>query len=159
MLKNFVKIFGGDPNKKVIEQYSGIAREINALEPEFEALSDEALRAKTDEFRAEIAETLGNVEGLEEKELFKLQQDALNEILPEAFAAVREASKRTLGQRHYDVQMIGGAVLLILSLAADSVGIGSYPGFHGAQIAGAVIGLVVLVFGYFFRRGKQEGKK
>jgi Mg2+/Co2+ transporter CorB len=50
------------------------------------------------------------------------------------------------------ILMIGGAVLLILSLAADSVGIGSYPGFHGAQIAGAVIGLVVLVFGYFFGR-------
>ena len=124
MLKNFVKIFGGDPNKKVIEQYSGIAREINALEPEFEALSDEALRAKTDEFRAEIAESLGNTEGLEEKELFKLQQDALNEILPEAFAAVREASKRTLGQRHYDVQMIGGVALHRGSIAEMRTGEG-----------------------------------
>jgi len=54
------------------------------------------------------------------------------------------------------VLMIGGAVLLILSLAADSVGIGSYPGFHGAQIAGAVIGLVILAFGYFFRRAAQK---
>lgn len=54
------------------------------------------------------------------------------------------------------ILMIGGAVLLILSLAADSVGIGSYPGFHGAQIAGAVIGLVVLVFGYFFRRVAEK---
>ena len=54
------------------------------------------------------------------------------------------------------ILMIGGAVLLILSLAADSVGIGSYPGFHGAQIAGAVIGLVVLVFGYFFRRAAEK---
>src|SRR5215216_354149 len=98
MLKNFVKIFGGDPNKKTIEQYSGIAQEINALEPEFEALSDDALRAKTDEFRARIPPSalppfstkMGgegggrNLEGLEEKEQFRAQQDALDEILPEA---------------------------------------------------------------------------
>jgi preprotein translocase subunit SecA len=124
MLKNFVKIFGGDPNKKVIEQYSGIAKEINALEPEFEALSDEALRAKTDEFRGRVARSLGNTEGLDEKELFKLQQDALNEILPEAFATVREASKRTLGQRHYDVQMIGGVALHRGSIAEMRTGEG-----------------------------------
>jgi preprotein translocase subunit SecA len=124
MLKNFVKIFGGDPNKKVIEEYSGIARQINALEPEFEALSDEALRAKTDEFRATIAEAVANVEGLDEKELFTLQQGALNEILPEAFAAVREASKRTLGQRHYDVQLIGGVALHRGSIAEMRTGEG-----------------------------------
>jgi preprotein translocase subunit SecA len=124
MLKNFVKIFGGDPNKKVIEQYSGIAKGINEFEPEFEALSDEALRAKTDEFRVRIAESLGNVEGLDEKELFKLQQDTLNEILPEAFATVREASKRTLGQRHYDVQMIGGVALHRGSIAEMRTGEG-----------------------------------
>ena len=111
MLKNFVKIFGGDPNKKTIEQYSGIAQQINALEPQFEALSDEALRGKTDEFRRQIADSVGNLEGLEEKEQFKVQQEALNEILPEAFSLVREASKRTIGQRHFDVQMIGGVAL------------------------------------------------
>src|SRR6266545_6924401 len=82
MLKNFVKIFGGDPNKKTIEQYSGIAQEINSLESKFEALSDDALHLKTDEFRAQIAESVGNMEGLDEKEQFKIQQDALNEILP-----------------------------------------------------------------------------
>jgi preprotein translocase subunit SecA len=124
MLKNFVKIFGGDPNKKVIEGYSGIAKGINALEPEFEALSDDALRAKTNEFRARIAESLGYMVGLDEKEQFKLQQDALNEILPEAFAAVREASKRTLGQRHYDVQMIGGVALHRGSIAEMRTGEG-----------------------------------
>jgi preprotein translocase subunit SecA len=111
MLKNFVKIFGGDPNKKTIDQYSGVARQINALEPQFEALSDEALRAKTDEFRARLVESVGNAEGLEEREQFRLQQDALEEILPEAFAVVREASKRTIGLRHFDVQLIGGVAL------------------------------------------------
>ena len=111
MLKSFVKLFGGDPNKKTIEEIRPIVEEINSLEPEFEALNDEELRAKTDEFRTRIAESMGKVEDLEEKEQFKAQQDALNEILPEAFAAVREASKRTIGLRHFDVQMIGGVIL------------------------------------------------
>ncbi len=124
MLKNFVKIFGGDPNKKTIEQYSGIAQQINALEPQFEALSDDALRAKTDAFRARIAESVGNLEGLDEKEQFKAQQEALNEILPEAFAAVREAAKRTIGQRHYDVQLIGGVALHRGSIAEMRTGEG-----------------------------------
>src|SRR5689334_13736939 len=110
MLKNFVKIFGGDPNKKTIEQIRPTVDEINSMEAEFEALSDEALRAKTDEFRADIAESLGNLEGLGEKEQFKTEQEALEDILPEAFAAVREASKRTIGLRHFDVQLIGGVI-------------------------------------------------
>ena len=124
MLKNFVKIFGGDPNKKTIEQFRTIAQQINSLEPQFEALSDEALRAKTDEFQARIAESVGNMEGLEEKEQFRAQQDALEEILPEAFAAVREASKRTIGLRHFDVQMIGGVALHRGSIAEMRTGEG-----------------------------------
>jgi preprotein translocase subunit SecA len=124
MLKNFVKIFGGDPNKKTIEQFRGIAQQINTLEPQFEALSDEALRAKTDEFRTRIADSVGNVEGLEEKEQFKTYQDALDELLPEAFAVVREASKRTIGLRHFDVQMIGGIALHRGSIAEMRTGEG-----------------------------------
>ncbi|MDP3183765.1 MAG: hypothetical protein Q8M58_00675, partial [Anaerolineales bacterium] len=107
MLQKFITIFGGDPNKREIEKLSGLVDEINALESEFESMSDEALRAKTDEFRARLpplapppfsAKMGGEGGGLEE-------------ILPEAFAAVREASKRTIGLRHYDVQLIGGVVL------------------------------------------------
>jgi preprotein translocase subunit SecA len=124
MLKNFVKIFGGDPNKKTIEQFRGIAQQINSLEPQFEALSEDALRAKTDEFRARVAESVGNVEGLEEKEQFRVYQDALEEILPEAFAVVREASKRTIGLRHFDVQMIGGIALHRGSIAEMRTGEG-----------------------------------
>ena len=124
MLKNFVKIFGGDPNKKVIEQYSGVADKINALEAQFEALSDEALRTKTDAFKARIAEAVGNVEGLDERDQFKARQEALNEVLPEAFAAVREASKRTIGLRHFDVQMIGGVALHRGSIAEMRTGEG-----------------------------------
>ncbi len=124
MLKNFVKIFGGDPNKKTIEQYSGIAQLINSLEPQFESLSDEALRAKTDEFRTRIADSVGDPEGLDEGEQFKAQQDALEEILPETFAVVREASKRTIGLRHFDVQLIGGVALHRGSIAEMRTGEG-----------------------------------
>jgi len=124
MLKNFVKIFGGDPNKKIIEQLSGVVDEINALEPEFEALSDEALRAKTDEFREHLKASIGNVEGLEKKEQFKAEQNALEDLLPEAFAAVREASKRTIGLRPYDVQLIGGVILHRGSIAEMRTGEG-----------------------------------
>ena len=124
MLKNFVKIFGGDPNKKTIEQFRSVAQQINSLEPQFEALSDEALRAKTDEFKARITDSVGNVDGLDEKEQFKAYQDALEEILPEAFAVVREASKRTIGLRHFDVQMIGGIALHRGSIAEMRTGEG-----------------------------------
>ena len=124
MLKNFVKIFGGNPNRKTIEQLSGIAGQINSLETQFEALSDEKLRGKTDEFKNRIAQLLGNIEGLDEKEQFKAQQEALEEILPEAFTAVREASKRTIGLRHFDVQLIGGVALHRGSIAEMRTGEG-----------------------------------
>jgi preprotein translocase subunit SecA len=94
MLKNFVRIFGGDPNKRELEKFSGIVDRINELEKPYEAFSDEALRAKTAEFRQRLA-----------------QGETLDDLLIEAFAAVREASKRTIGLRHYDIQLIGGAVL------------------------------------------------
>jgi preprotein translocase subunit SecA len=94
MLKKFVTIFGGDPNKRAISRSNETVDLINSLEPKFEALSDEALLVKTDEFRSRLAEG-----------------ETLDDLLPEAFAAVREASKRTNGQRHYDVQLIGGIAL------------------------------------------------
>ncbi len=94
MLNRIVKLFGGDPQKRAIAEYSGLVDEINALENELEALSDRALRGKTEEFRRRLA-----------------HGESLEKILPEAFGIVREASKRTIGLRHYDVQLIGGAVL------------------------------------------------
>src|SRR6266498_2947607 len=124
MLKNFVKIFGGDPNKKTIEQFRSIAEQVNSLEPEFEALSDEALRAKTDEFRARLNASIGNLEGLDEKERDELAASVLEDLLPEAFAAVREASKRTIGLRHFDVQLIGGVALHRGSIAEMRTGEG-----------------------------------
>jgi preprotein translocase subunit SecA len=109
MLKKFIRIIGGDPNKREIDRYSEIVDQINALEPEFEQLSDEALRAKTDEFRARLAEARQGIDN--ETELRHAEQEVLNGLLPEAYAAVREASKRTIGLRHFDVQMIGGMAL------------------------------------------------
>jgi len=87
------KIFGSR-NERLLKTYDRNVARINALEPQMSALSDEALRAKTDEFRQRVA---GGT--------------ALDELLPEAFAVVREAARRTLGMRHFDVQLVGGMVL------------------------------------------------
>jgi preprotein translocase subunit SecA len=134
MLKNFVKLFSGDPTKKTVEQWNELVVQVNALEAEYESLSDEALRAKTDEFRARLpspreASPKGigrgaGGEGVDEADLRRYEQDALNEIMPHAFAAVREASKRTIGLRHYDVQVIGGAVLHSSEIAEMRTGEG-----------------------------------
>ncbi len=94
MLQKFVRALGGDPNKKEVMRLAELAREIDRLEPEFEQLSDQQLRAKSDEFRARLADG-----------------ETLDDVLNEAFAAVREASKRTIGLRHFTVQLIGGMVL------------------------------------------------
>ena len=98
MLKNFVKLFSGDPTKKTVDKFGDLAVKVGALEAQFEALSDEALRAKTDEFKARVAQAIEGVE--DEAERRKFEQDALDELMPEAFAAVREVSKRTIGLRH-----------------------------------------------------------
>jgi len=98
----------GNTSEREIRRLEPIVQEINRLEPEMERLSDEALRAKTDEFRARIAAAL---QGVPEEQRQAASQEALEELLPEAFAAVREASKRTIGLRHFDVQLMGGVVL------------------------------------------------
>jgi preprotein translocase subunit SecA len=79
---------------KILRELSKVVDQVNAFEPAISALSDEALRAKTDEFKSRFA-----------------AGTTLDDLLPEAFAVVREAAKRTLGQRHYDVQIMGGAAL------------------------------------------------
>ncbi len=94
MLKRLTRIFSGDPVKKTIEKYLDVVQAVNALEDRYEQLSDEELRAQTDAFRRRLA-----------------RGETLDDLLPEAFAVVREASKRTIGLRHYDVQIIGGTVL------------------------------------------------
>jgi len=122
MLQNFVKLFGGDPNKREIEKLSQLVEIINGFESALDSLSDDALRAKTDEFRARLREVTDGIEDDDEK--FKVEQEILEEILPEVYAVVREASKRTIGLRHYDVQMIGGIVLHRKSIAEMRTGEG-----------------------------------
>ena len=87
------KVFGSSNDRK-LKKYGPIVAEINALEDETAALSDEALRARTEEYRARVS-----------------AGTPLDDLIPEAFATVREAAKRTLGQRHFDVQLVGGMVL------------------------------------------------
>ena len=94
LMLGFAKnLFGSSNDRKVKAMQARVAK-INALEPQISALSDDQLRAKTDEFRARLE-----------------KGETLDDLMSEAFAVVREASQRTLGQRHYDVQMIGGMVL------------------------------------------------
>ncbi len=89
-----VKKLFGDANEREIKRCLRVVEQINAMEPDFVKLSDEQLRAKTEEFRSRLE-----------------KGETLEALLPEAFATVREASKRTLGMRHFDVQLIGGMVL------------------------------------------------
>ncbi len=110
MFRNFLKAIAGDPNKKDIQRYSAAVAEINALEPDFQRLTDAELRGKTDEFRAHIAQAVKEA-GDDPEDIKQAEQEALDELLPEAFAATREAAMRAIGQRHYDVQLIGGMVL------------------------------------------------
>lgn len=137
MFKKLYYAVTGDPNEKVLKKYRPIVTEVNELEKAFERKSADELRAMTKSFRArivesttELREALAEAEqeyldvlGTEDqkfarveldrikKELRKEEEKILWEIMPEAFAAVREASKRTTGLRHYDVQLLGGMVL------------------------------------------------
>ncbi len=102
------KIFGTS-NERVVKKLLPAVREINALEPQIQALSDEQLRGKTVEFRARIAAAL---EGITDDDArATAEKQALNDILPEAFAVVREAGRRAVNMRHFDVQLVGGMVL------------------------------------------------
>jgi preprotein translocase subunit SecA len=106
-LSNLGRMVFGSANDRRLKRYPPTVAAINALEPEFAALSDAELKAKTDTFRKQVAEGRD-----------------LDELLPEAFATVREAAKRTLGQRHFDVQLIGGMVLNEGSIAEMKTGEG-----------------------------------
>ncbi len=108
--KALTKIFGS-ANERLLKKLVPVVGVINQFEPKIKALSDEQIRAKTDEFRERLAERLEGSEELEPAARKLLEQEALDEILPEAFACVREASIRTTEMRHFDVQMIGGMVL------------------------------------------------
>src|SRR4051795_9823186 len=94
MITNILTRIFGSRNERLLKTYAEAVREINALESATSALSDEALRGKTAELKQRVTDGA-----------------TLDEVLPEAFAVVREAGKRTLNMRHFDVQLIGGMVL------------------------------------------------
>ena len=94
MATNFLTQIFGSRNDRLLKQYRKTVERINALEPQFEKLSDDALRTKTQEFKDRIA-----------------KGETLDDLLPEAFATVREGSKRAMKMRHFDVQLLGGMAL------------------------------------------------
>jgi preprotein translocase subunit SecA len=137
MIKNIFYKVTGDPNDKELKRLKPLIDEVNGLEPDYEKLSDDDLAHKTEEFRAEFLQAvtekrreLDEVKSAlaseadddyrrqleyqvkeREKELIKVEQDTLDDLLPEAFAAVRESARRSIGQRHFDVQLMAGIVL------------------------------------------------
>ncbi len=149
MLK-WLKKLTGDTTTRTLDEIQGLVDEINALEPTIEALSTEEMQARTAEFRRRVVEeTAAARQTAAEKraeldmetdperriilrdewkhqrlDLFDLEQRVLNDILPQAFALVREAAVRTIGQRHFDVQLMGGIVLHQGSIAEMKTGEG-----------------------------------
>ncbi|MEO8487021.1 MAG: preprotein translocase subunit SecA [Betaproteobacteria bacterium] len=131
MISNILTRIFGSRNERLLKLYSATVREINALEPAIAALDDAAIRAKTDELKARVAAGA-----------------TLDEVLPEAFAVVREAGKRTLGMRHFDVQMIGGMALHHGKIAEMRTGEGktlvsTLPGYLNA-LAGKGVHIVTV---------------
>lgn len=141
MLGLVKKIFG-DTNERDVKRLTKTVDYINTLEPQFEALSDEQLKAKTAEFRERIEKGA-----------------TLEEILPEAYATVRETSKRTLGMRHFDVQMIGGIALHEGKIAEMKTGegktlVGTLPVYLNALLGKGVH--VVTVNDYLAQRDSEQ---
>ncbi|HWF88675.1 MAG TPA: preprotein translocase subunit SecA [Pyrinomonadaceae bacterium] len=106
--KFLTKVFGSS-NQRFLKSIQPLVDKINSLEPSVKALSDDELRARTAAFKERLQREVADITDKEERK--RRERAALDEILPEAFAIVREASVRTTGMRHFDVQMIGGIVL------------------------------------------------
>ncbi len=143
-----LKLLLGDPNARKLTRYQPIVSDINLLEEEIAPLSDDQLRAKTVDFRSRL-DKISNLEK---------QRELLDDLLPEAFAVVREASKRVLGMRHFDVQLIGGMVLHEGQIAEMKTGEGktlvaTLPSFLNALTGRGVH--VVTVNDYLARRDAE----
>jgi preprotein translocase subunit SecA len=121
MIANVLTKIFGSRNERLLRQYSRTVDRINALESEIAALPDAALRARTDEFRGRVADAVAAAPD-DQKE--QAERGALEALIPEAFAVVREASKRTLRMRHFDVQLLGGMVLHYGKIAEMKTGEG-----------------------------------
>src|SRR6476646_608847 len=137
MLKNLL----GDPNARKLKKYQPIITEINLLEEEIQGLSDQELRGKTAEFKQRVE-----------------KGESLDDLLPEAFAVVREAGKRVLGMRHFDVQLLGGMILHDGQIAEMKTGEGktlvaTLPAYLNALLGRGVH--VVTVNDYLARRDAE----
>lgn len=138
---NFLKKIFGSQNERNLKKLRPIVEQVNAFEPAISALSDEALKAKTPEFKERFA-----------------KGETLDQILPEAFAVVREASKRTIGLRHFDVQILGGLILHQGKIAEMKTGegktlVGTAPVYLNALTGQGVH--VITVNDYLARRDRQ----
>ena len=109
MLKFLSKIF--DENKRALTGFDKIVKEINDLESEIEKLSDVKLKAQTEKFKKEIKNEMKGVDRSDQELVKQKEQEVLDKILPEVFATVREVSKRVIGLRHFDVQLVAGIAL------------------------------------------------
>src|SRR5690606_2715581 len=141
MFGALAKAVFGSANDRYVRSLEKIVAQINALEPQLEGFSDAELTAQTDKFRQQLA-----------------QGKTLDDILPEAFATVREASKRVLGMRHFDVQLIGGIVLHRGEIAEMRTGEGKTPVATLATYLNAIEGKgvhVVTVNDYLARRDAE----
>jgi preprotein translocase subunit SecA len=141
MLPKLLTSVFGSRNDRLLKQYRGVVQKINAFETQFEQFDDAGLRAKTDEFRARIE-----------------KGEALDDLLPEAYAVVREAGKRSLKMRHFDVQMVGGIALHQGKIAEMRTGEGktlvaTLPVYLNALTGGGVH--VVTVNDYLARRDAE----
>ncbi len=117
MLQNLAKRLFGSSNDRFVKTLHSTVDAITALEPDVEGISDDELKARTDWLRGRIA-----------------NGESLDDLLPDAFATVREAAKRTLGQRHFDVQMMGGTVLHRGMISEMKTGEGKNPGRHACGV-------------------------
>jgi len=112
MIETFVYKIIGTPSARRLKKLEPVLEQINALEPEIQKLPPEAFPAKTEELRRKVSQAMAELPAdLEKEERARRMTALLSEYIPEAFAMVREASRRTIGLRHFDVQMIGGMVL------------------------------------------------
>ncbi len=108
--KVLAKVFGTS-NERAVKRMLPVLAQINAFEESIKSLTDDQLKAKTTEFKAYIAKQIEGIDPADTDAIAAAEKNALDTILPEAFAVVREAGRRAVGMRHFDVQMIGGMVL------------------------------------------------
>jgi preprotein translocase subunit SecA len=112
MIQTILRKIFGSRNDRLLRQYMRQVREINALEPQMQKLTDAELRAKTDEFRGRVRDRLAKIpDDAGDTARTAARREAIEELLPEAFAVVREAGRRVLNMRHFDVQLVGGIAL------------------------------------------------